>query len=777
MIISMQGSWTVSVKSKSAAFDQRFIVSGAAIGNGTYAGNVGVTAHVAGAQWSIAVQNNPGTGFRLSKAQIKFPHKVGTTYVFDIGTEDATDNDFNDLILTCTASASINDFIVYGNASLYSGRCVFNPCYRFPYVIDTYPGLVAALKNPKLKEIIELLYPERIPLPNPNPPDPGPFKPLVLDLSGEATRPKTALVYKRLATTDVKATAKAKQSETTNEFALEKFTLVKSVSTKSLTGAAASDLVASSAIQSVDRVGISKAIDGLYFGCTSEPGANLTLTFEEYDRTAAELAGGAYTGTGNRQLLGDTIVDMFGNYIFRFQFDMTFPDIDDATDIAPGESINVVAYPDVIVKVTGFAPYVVLYESAPFYNIPNLKRIDLCLPKSQVQVTSACFNGNLVGSLGNVFIGGNQNSLGLTNSAALTRYGYGNNLEPDGKISVGSPMALFSVECAAWGGVVDMRGCMYDTAKPASQNLVKWYTIRIKRAGTSNWTFVSQNYKQPKFSKRNLPNYIGDDVGPFSVPLHVDGGALTAVAAYINIQREIFADGIDWEFSNLDRYMQLNTGLYDLITGVVTPGTFLIRIDGYDAAGTPVPNFTDLIPLYIHNRPLAFSLSGPSFADPSIVDSGCGLHRLTNAQLNVPMQLSFMVNDPEGFVDSYVLNMGRCPAPMLALQLNTHKPPLTDTVSGASVLAQGNAATNVPPNVHSSCPGYSGTLTDFSDAGMIGLDFQPAVSEGGWIKPAEYFTVLSFSLSAYKRVTNGYNTGLGEYRYAGSSIYLERLTP
>jgi hypothetical protein len=49
------------------------------------------------------------------------------------------------------------------------------------------------------------------------------------------------------------------------------------------------------------------------------------LTFEEYDRTLVEQAGGPYTGTGNRRLLGDTITDMFGNYVFRFSFDMTFP--------------------------------------------------------------------------------------------------------------------------------------------------------------------------------------------------------------------------------------------------------------------------------------------------------------------------------------------------------------------------------------------------------------------------------------------------------------------
>ncbi|MDQ3022633.1 MAG: hypothetical protein M3R36_19025 [Bacteroidota bacterium] len=44
MLISMQGSWTIKVKAKNAAFPQRFIVSGAATGNGTYNGTTGAPA-------------------------------------------------------------------------------------------------------------------------------------------------------------------------------------------------------------------------------------------------------------------------------------------------------------------------------------------------------------------------------------------------------------------------------------------------------------------------------------------------------------------------------------------------------------------------------------------------------------------------------------------------------------------------------------------------------------------------------------------------------------
>ena len=155
MIISMQGNWTVSVKSKSAAFAQRFVISGAAAGNGAHSGTPGTSVSVVGTQWSIAVQNNPGAGFQLSNTMLKFPHKVGGNYEFEIWSDDAAgDHDFNDLILTCSRPASINDFIIYGNLSVYSGLCIFNPCRCRLFVIESLAALTAALKNPKLREVI-----------------------------------------------------------------------------------------------------------------------------------------------------------------------------------------------------------------------------------------------------------------------------------------------------------------------------------------------------------------------------------------------------------------------------------------------------------------------------------------------------------------------------------------------------------------------------------------------------------------------------------------------
>ena len=768
MIIAMQGNWTVTVKSKSAAFPQRFVVQGATFGNGVKPGTPGTSVFVIGTQWSISIQNDPGTGWRASNTNLKFPVQSGGNYVFDILSDDGGgggDADFNDLILTCSAPVNINDFIIYGNVTLYSGRCIFNPCRKFPYVIDTYPGFIKAVKNPLIRDYIEEYYPERLhKIVDPNPPDPEPyFKPLVFDTDGQAMQPKTSIIYKNKVTEEKKRSSN--DTEKSSPFAAANFEKVSS----SLLNSADRTL-----LQSKNSIELVKSIDKLFNICHTDAGSNLTLTFEEYDRTSAELAGDAYTGTGNRRLLGDTITDMNGNYIFRFSFDMAFPGLEDSADFAAGEDVNVVMYPDIIVKIVEYSPFQVRYESAPFYNIPNLKKINLCLPQSSVRVSSACFNGNLIGSLGNVFIGGNQNTTASTSAANLRRYGNSNYLESTGTISVNSSLAGFGIECAAWGGSIDMKGCMYDAAKSAAANTIKWYTIRIWREGTSGLNYVSQNYKHPKFSKRNLPNYIGDDVGPFYPNA---GGILNGtVPAYINIQREIFADGIDWEFSNLDRFMQLNTALYDIIVGVRTPGRFFVRVDGYSSSGAIVPGATDLIALFIHNNGLNFQMTAPKINDPLVVNAGCGLYRLSSSQMKTPIVFSFEANDHLGFVDNYSLTMSRCPGTAINLNANIEidLPDNTDghfTLTGSHLFPGGHN----PLNVHHDCPGYRGTEDDYSNAGLVNVEIQPPLVGDGWILTDEYFTIYSFGLTANQRVTNGYNSGLSSTYPAYGQIMMERL--
>jgi hypothetical protein len=768
MVITMQGNWTVAVKSKSAAFPQRFIIAGANSGNGTYNGVTTTPAvNVIGDQWTIAIQNDDGTGFQLSDTRIKFPVKTGNVVKFDIESNDAgADTDFNDLILTCTSVFSESDFLIYGNVTRYSG-CIFNPCFRRYVVIDTYTGLLEALKIPNLKDVIEKLYPERIPV-NPNPPDPGPiFTPMMINLQDEVQLPpKLANIYKRGAIQENlngKITAKSAKANT-------------EVSNFSFTGTA---VVAGAANEIsrkylYDKISLGAIKDSMRFLCKTDPANNITLNFEEYDRTAAELAGGPYTGTGNRTALGSTITDMFGNYIFRFRQSLSELADEVTQDIASGENPAVQILPDVIIKINQLAPFfTTLFESAPYFNVPTIKRIDLCLPTSKVPASSICFNGNLIGSLGNVFVGGNQNITASTLPANLDRNGYNNHLRSDGKVTVHNSQALFAVDCACWSGSIDIFGCMFNIQRKKTDPIIRNYTIRYRRAGTSNWEFVNQTYLHPKFSKRHLPNYNGDQVGPFPTNLAINGNAnpKVTVPAYIDIQTEVNVDGIDWEASHLDRYMQLNTNIYDWDTASNShlPGVVYIRVDGWDSNGKLVANATDLIALYISNQALDFGFGNVDF-ETTIEQIPCRLYKMAASELNTPLLIPFKANDPYGFVDTYRLTFSKCPVGIIELDIISPSLPENPNTSGNLVIGVKAANTDL-----GNCPGYTGTIEDFATTGLVTVKVKPTASESGWLKATEEFGVFTYGLTASRRATNGYNTGIdGLYQTSGAFYIIKK---
>ncbi len=753
----MQGNWTVKVKSKEAAFPQRFVIAGATTGNGTYNGTTALApVNVTGRQWSIAILNDAGTGFRLSDTRIKFPTLIGGNFVFDIESNDAGgDNDFNDLILTCTAPAMVTDYLIYGNVTLYSGNCYFNPCNKFSLVIDTYASLLQALKIDKIKDAIKELYPERIPIVNPNPPDPPPFfTPLMINLTDEIQMPeKTADVFNRNVEAILKTVKNDKLKIASNSL-LSNFSLAKTVS---LTNTAVKDSIAK-----IDRTGIAKIIDGIRFRCSTEAGSNLTLNFAEYDRSSAELAGAPYSGNGNRTNLGNAITDMNGNYIFRFtqSFEELANEI--AHDVATGENVIVQARPDIIVSVSDvISPSQVLFETVPYFNIPPLRRLDLCLPRQQIRPASLCFNGNLIGSLGNVFIGGNQNTAASLSATALNRDGYNNHLRSNGKITVHNTLAGFNVDCACWGSLIDVKGCMFNLKRKKTDPIIRHYTIRYKKL-TGSWQFVTQSYRHPKFSKRNIPFYNGDLVGPFPTSLKVDGGAAQIVSAYKNIQAETYFDGVDWEFANLDRYMQLNSGIYE----AGQPGIVYFLVEGYDSNGNLVPNAKDLIALYINNKPLEYGFGNLEFTS-AIEKIPCGLYKLTAAEMNTPLSLKFKAFDAWGFTDSYTLTIGKCPQ---QIEVNVTNPASIAGIKSTGILAQGNMAANADAN---GCPGYYGTLGDFGTSDFVTVNLQPSAAEGGWLRAGEQFGILSFGLTAAIRRTNGYNSGIGSPNPTSTAIYLQ----
>lgn len=722
MPINMQGSWTVKVKSKNASFPQRFIISGAASGNGTYAGAVATPAVlVTGAAWAITIQNNPGSGFINSAEQIKFPTLSAGQYRFDIESNDAGgDQDFDDLILTCSTPQTATDFLIYGNASSYSPFCTFNPCWLHWIVIDTQIGLVEALKNPLLRVPIEKLYPERLRVDPPVPPgplpDPPPFRPLVIPL-----RDQTALPQKRAQTfrissksqvLDAKATESAEPTESV--VALNSFETSRSANL----------------LFDYDRIGLASYVDRFRVSCTTETMPGAVLRFQEYDRTNAELLGGPYTGDGNRETLGVCATDHNGNYIFRFTRSISDIVGEAIGDVAAGENVVVQALPDIIIQVLdAMAPTGVCYESAPHWNVSLRQRIDLCVPRGCAgRPPTTCQGGRAIQAIGNIFIIDPNNKLGTA-----------------GRITARSSLpATPPARCAAWAGQLDLFACFLD------QTGVVYYTIRHRKLGDVNWIPYQEKYTHLEVAKLGIPGYTGSLVGPDPAipPLQVGGGPAVSTSAYHNIESDAA-----WVLTRRDRKAVISSWLY-----APTPGSVQFRIEGYTSAGVRVG--TDTITLFIDNSSPDFQIASVSvLGQPG---SGCALFTLPLNDLDAPFTVRFKTNQLQGFMQNYRLsvtkgNLGGFPIVGTGPGLISR-----DYVHGDDV----------------ACTNFLGTLNDptVDGSGHVIANIVPTVGQD-WLDADQPFCTFAVQLSCSTRVTNGYNSAVSSYGPTQYLLGLQKALP
>jgi hypothetical protein len=709
--INMQGPWTVSVTAKNAAFPQRFIVSGAATGNGTYNGVVGTSVYVTGAAWSIQVQNNPGSGFIDSGEQIKFPTVSGGLLRFQIQTNDAgADEDFDDLVLTCTTPQTEADFLLYGSVSHYSANCVFNPCTRRRWwVIDHLRSFELAVQNPHVRKLIEELYPERlIKPPFPPGPDPEPFRPLVLSAEGGIPAKQSLAIR----TQDTRVDLDDKEQAT-----------VRTVASSRLLDARAATVDASRL--SVDRVGVAGLIDRYLNLCETGPLPGVVLRFLEYDRTNAELAGGAYTGTGPRETLGVCATDRNGNYVFRFQRSLAqrFDEADD--DTAAGEDALVQSAPDVIVQVLDpMSPGGVRWESAPYWNVPLLKRINICVP--EFRPVAACQGQNAIQAIGNIFIGAPVSAPPPGFPVPTARVGFSNTLNAGGRITAGNPLGPIT-QCAAWTGRLDLFACFLDLP-------VARYTIRYRRAGDPAWSFYTETYRHPKIASIGVPGYVGHVVGP-STAFTVDpeGEPAAAWPSYTNIEN----DGA-YVYTHRNRKAQISTSL--LVPGA---GVVQLWIEGYAADGTRLAE--DAVTLYVDNV-------GPALDIPSVeMDDGaggtqaggvCALFQLPAGSPGEPLHVRWRATDAEGSLSSYNVSIQRGNGGNIGI-----------TGAGAPLsgaYAHGSAL---------SCSLFHGTADQPSaDAnGYVETDISP--SGGSWLPPGVPFCTFAVKVGCGTRVTDGYSAG------------------
>ena len=741
----MQGSWTVRVKSKSAAFAQRFVISGAASGNGTYAGDVATSpVTVTGNAWAITIQNDQGTGHWVASLdEITFPTVVGTNYRFDIRSDDAGgDLDFNDLILTCSTPQTIEDFIVYGNVSYYAGFCIFNPCFPFWLVIDTPVKLLAALQNPTLRAPIEKLYPDRVRSvltlpPHPLPDPPPPFRPIVLPLrEPTALPPKLAQSFtvarqdRGQAEANVVAEAKAPTQGTP-------FSAVTASRTLQLSQPSAAAI-------DIDRAAIAGIIDQIFPRCETGALAGVVLGFQQYDRTNAELAGGPYTGTGNREDLGTCATDRNGNYIFRFT--RTLADfITEATvDVAPGENVFVAALPDVIVRLLDpTKPLGYCYESAPYWNIQNLYRINVCVPKDCVgRLPTACQGSNAIQAIGDIFIG--------TPQVDGSRVGFNNFLGPDGKITARSAIAdVPPARCAAWFGLLDFFACFVDHPE------VTQYTIRFQNSDDPNPRFFQESYRHPEIALLGVPGYSGTLIGPFTRSVHVDGGPAVSVPVYDNIELNPA-----FVLTHRDRKAIITSSSYAPVAAAphndLRYGPTTFRIQGYNSSGNLVTPADDSITLYIDNNCAFFDIASVSLLGAPGGD--CALFNLPSNNLSAPLTVQYRANQFAGFMDSYGLTVRKGNA-------GTGTPVRVSggQISGAYVHGDDIA-----------CNSLVGTLNDVTHdgSGYVIVDIGPpavAPFNGNWLDANQPFCTFAVNLSCAVRLTNGYlgsyPVGCGTFQY------------
>ncbi len=720
MAITMQGPWTVSVKSVEG-FEpaQRFIISGAATGNGTYAGAAATPpVAVTGASWLITVQIQRGGVWVTEHDRITFPTVSGGQYRFDIQANVAdTDPVWDDLILTCSRPVSWDVFLIYGSVSYYSDACVFNPCNRRWLTIETQAAFAAALQNPLLRAPLAKLYPERlkaVPRLPPGPtPDPPPFVPAVLSLeNGGALPAKEGEVLQLAPAVVAEKKAKAAAADTAPQFTATK---LRAVTAPQFNAAV-----------ELNSAALASLVGQFFNRCQTGPLPGVSLRFQEYDRTPAELLGGPYTGTGLRELLGGCMTDANGNYIFLFTRTLA-QDIDEITnDTAPGEDPFTQWYPDVIAQLVAIDPAHPAgysYESAPYWNIPHLKRINICVPSSDVPLPHACQSGRAIQYLGNIFVGG------------------ANHFDADGRITTHN-LALDTprVQCAAWAGLIDFYACFLDHPD------VTQYTIRYRRSASESWNWFQEAYLYPKIGHDADPTYSGEPIGPFDRNLTVDGVAGTLAKAYINIESDP-----DYVVAHRTRKAWISSWLYPLThvtaLGVTRQyGSVTFFIEGYNAAGARVAGADDQITLYIDNNQNDVNFARFDIESVTMgaqLGGDCALFNLGGA-LNPPMTVTFRALQLEGFLGSY------------ALTVRKGNIPGSFGISGPSYLSGAYVHGADDP-----CSSFEGTfdVVSHDPSGYVTADI--TASGGHWLDPGQPFCTFAVQVGGSARVTNGYTGDVG----------------
>lgn len=684
MAVSMQNTWIIEVTGKEASWAQRFRIAGSTNNmDGTHSGAVGTSITVIGPQWGITVEHNPTGPVSWSSSRTKLANfRIdGGFFKVDIGSDDGgggPDEDFNDLVITAAKPLSPSDWIVYGTAKSYRGFCRFNPCFPFPWiVIDTAAQLERLLKYDQVRSILEEAYGTDVASLARR----ESFKPLVLSRGGTASggfavRGTTEIEYKM--------TGRSKKKELNASHEAEAIASQSPYYVANLTLAHQGIL---------DRI---VAINS----CEVEPIAQSIMRFLEYDRNDSELGGGPYTGHGNRETLGVSATDEFGNYVFSFTRSTAQLVSEALEDTPAGGDAILSANPDLIVQFVEDPEGVAVYETAPYYDIPNVRRIDLCIPVSHL-TPKPCRGDRVLQYLGDIPIINNP----------------GSTLHSDGTITnTAASESGPSITRGAWRGTIDIRGCFEDSSSP-----VVHYTIRY-RVGSGDWSYLAVPARGLR--QQGTGSWVSESYGPADTAL-----SFGTVPAYRNIELE---PGWSLEVQHRKARVNLKTLLPADLEPAVEDIWFVIR--GYDSKGDYVPGTYDWIMLRVDESRSDGDIA--SIVVPGQPDPGdCALLELPSD--TSPLAIRLRALDTDGFLEAWSLT---------AWKGSNHLVGLTDTSTAAA------PAGAFPGAVADSR--YYGT-PERSDAdvdGYIVLNVTPPAD--GWLG-SDDFCAYSIELHLRDRTTNG----------------------
>lgn len=356
MAITMQGNWTIRVRARDAAFAQRIVVAGADAGNGVYDGIVGQRLYVTGAHWTLQVQHRPTRqAWRDSTLRLGLPSAESGLLRVDIGSNDGgLDDAYDDLLLECSLPISRCEHVVYGEVTAHDGTSPFNPRRDDCLVIDAPVDVWAVCaRYPALEAVLAKLYPQRTLARGALATDLSPLVlPNGLPAASVGLRFESQLDDADHCGADQEAAVRMLHASVGRvPFQVQAMEAGASILTRVELGAIA---------QLRDQL--------MRQPCDAVPALSVGLRFERYHPSASEAAGGAYRGTGLREQLGQAMTDGQGRYLFRFR--------------QPRGGVP----PDLVVQVAaaGCAP---CFETAPYGRVANLRRIDLCVPRSACAAT------------------------------------------------------------------------------------------------------------------------------------------------------------------------------------------------------------------------------------------------------------------------------------------------------------------------------------------------------------------------------------------------------